>query len=82
MKDLWTCQNCGNSVSDGLRVCPRCGLVKNGFEEFPEQTADGLDIAHVEQKVKIEIPFILYSGAGCSIVLLGLLLYHLHVMSN
>ena len=56
--------------------------VKNGFEEFPEQTADGLDIAHVEQKVKIEIPFILYLGAGCSIVLLGLLLYHLHVMSN
>lgn len=36
---------------------------------MPEQTADGLEIARVEQKVKVEIPFILYLGAVCSIIL-------------
>ena len=59
MEDHWKCQNCGNSVPDGLTVCPKCGLVKGGFDELPEQTADGLEIARVEQKVKVEIPFIL-----------------------
>ena len=69
MEDHWKCQNCGNSVPDGLIVCPKCGfgLVKGGFDELPGLTADGLE--KVEQKVKVEIPFILYLGAVCSIIL-------------
>ena len=82
MEDRWKCQNCGNSVPDGLTVCPKCGLVKGGFDELPEQTADGLEIARVEQKVKVEIPFILYLGAVCSIILLGVLVYLLIGLSG
>lgn len=44
-------------MPDGLTVCPKCGLVKGGFDELPKHTADGLEIARVEQKVKVEIPF-------------------------
>ena len=82
MEDRWKCQNCGNSVPDGLTVCPKCGLVKGGFDELPEQTADCLEIARVEQKVKVEIPFILYLGAVCSIILLGVLVYLLIGLSG
>lgn len=42
-------------MPDGLTVCPKCGLVKGGFDELPKHTADGLEIARVEQKVKVEI---------------------------
>ncbi len=73
MEEHWQCQNCGNFVPEGLTVCPKCGLVKGGFDESPEQTADGLEIARVERNVKVEISFILYLGAVCSIVLLGVL---------
>ena len=62
-------------MPDGLTVCPKCGLVKGGFDESPEQTADGLEIARVEQKVKVEIPFILYLGTVCSIILLAIVVY-------
>ena len=82
MEEHWQCQNCGNSVPDGLTVCPKCGLVKGGFAESPEQTADGLEIARVERNVKVEIPFILYLGAVCSIVLLGVLVYLLIELSG
>lgn len=44
---------------------------------MPEQTADGLEIARVEQKVKVEIPFILYLGAVCSIILVILAVYYI-----
>ncbi|MFR2004761.1 hypothetical protein [Alistipes putredinis] len=71
MEEHWQCQNCGNFVPEGLTVCPKCGLVKGGFDESPEQTADGLEIARVERNVKVEISFILYLGAVCSIVLTG-----------
>ena len=55
-------------MPDGLTVCPKCGfgLVKSGFDELPWLTADGLE--KVEQKVKVEIPFILYLGAVSSII--------------
>lgn len=72
----------GNFVPEGLTVCPKCGLVKGGFDESPEQTADGLEIARVERNVKVEIPFILYLGAVCSIVLLGVLVYLLIELSG
>lgn len=75
IEDRWKCQNCGNSVPDGLTVCPKCGLVKGGFDELPKHTADGLEIARVEQKVKVEIPFILYLGTVCSIILLAIVVY-------
>ena len=75
MEEHWQCQNCGNFVPEGLPVCPKCGLVKGGFDESPEQTADGLEIARVEQKVKVEIPFILYLGTVCSIILLAIVVY-------
>ena len=64
IEDRWKCQNCGNSVPDGLTVCPKCGLVKGGFDELPKHTADGLEIARVEQKVKV-----------CSIILLAIVVY-------
>ena len=66
MEEHWQCQNCGNSVPEGLTVCPKCGLVKGGFDE----------------NVKVEIPFILYLGAVCSIVLLGVLVYLLIELSG
>lgn len=75
IEDRWKCQNCGNSVPDGLTVCPKCGLVKGGFDELLKHTADGLEIARVEQKVKVEIPFILYLGTVCSIILLAIVVY-------
>ena len=75
IEDRWKCQNCGNSVPDGLTVCPKCGLVKGGFDELPKHTADGLEIARVEQKVKVEIPFILYLGTVWSIILLAIVVY-------
>ena len=53
----------------------KCGLVKGGFDELPKHTADGLEIARVEQKVKVEIPFILYLGTVCSIILLAIVVY-------
>ena len=55
-------------MPDGLTVYPKCGfgLVKSGFDELPWLTADGLE--KVEQKVKVEIPFILYLGAVSSII--------------
>ena len=62
-------------MPDGLTVCPKCGLVKGGFDELPEQTTDGLEIARVEQQVKVEIPFILYLGTVCSIILLAIVVY-------
>lgn len=40
---------------------------------MPGLTADGLE--KVEQKVKVEIPFILYLGAVCSIILLAIVVY-------
>ena len=75
MKNQWKCQNCGNSVPDGLTVCPKCGfgLVKSGFDELPGLTADGLE--KVEEKVKVEIPPILYLGAYCSIILVVFYIY-------
>ena len=82
MEEHWQCQNCGNFVPEGLTVCPKCGLVKGGFDESPEQTADGLEIARVERNVKVEIPFMLYLGAVCSIVLLGVLVYLLIELSG
>lgn len=42
---------------------------------MPKHTADGLEIARVEQKVKVEIPFILYLGTVCSIILLAIVVY-------
>ena len=69
-------------MPDGLTVCPKCGLVKGGFDELPKHTADGLEIARVERNVKVEIPFILYLGAVCSIVLLGVLVYLLIELSG
>ena len=77
IEDRWKCQNCGNSVPDGLTVCPKCGLVKGGFDELPKHTADGLEIARVEQKVKVEIPFVsgdclfYYFIGHCSLYLCG-----------
>lgn len=62
-------------MPDGLTVCPKCGLVKGGFDELPKHMADGLEIARVEQKVKVEIPFILYLGTVCSIILLAIVVY-------
>jgi len=73
MEEHWQCQNCGNFVPEGLTVCPKCGLVKGGFDESPEQT---------ERNVKVEISFILYLGAVCSIVLLGVLVYLLIELSG
>ena len=69
-------------MPDGLTVCPKCGLVKGGFDELPKHTADGLEIARVEQKVKVEIPLSVYLGAVCSIILLGVLVYLLIGLSG
>ena len=37
MEEHWQCQNCGNFVPEGLTVCPKCGLVKGGFDESTER---------------------------------------------
>ena len=47
----------------------------HSIDELPKHTADGLEIARVEQKVKVEIPFILYLGTVCSIILLAIVVY-------